>query len=77
MAGNAERLSVRGVSVRAWRGGNGPKLLFLHGAGGWPTWLPFFERLARRFQLLVPEHPGFGSSDDPAWIRNVSDLAMY
>lgn len=77
MAGNAERLSVRGVSVRAWRGGNGPKLLFLHGAGGWPTWLPFFERLARRFELLVPEHPGFGSSDDPAWIRNVSDLAMY
>ena len=25
----------------------------------------------------MPEHPGFGGSDDPPWIRNVPDLAMF
>lgn len=73
----SDRLSVRGVSVRALRGGRGPQVIFLHGAGGRPAWLPFLERLAQRYDVLVPEHPGFGASDDPKWIRNVPDLAMY
>jgi len=25
----------------------------------------------------VPEHPGFGGSDDPPWIRSMPDLAMF
>jgi pimeloyl-ACP methyl ester carboxylesterase len=25
----------------------------------------------------VPEHPGFGDSDNPPWIRNIGDMAMY
>lgn len=32
--------------------------------------------LAERYELLVPEHPGFGESDDPPWIHSMSDLAM-
>jgi pimeloyl-ACP methyl ester carboxylesterase len=27
--------------------------------------------------VFVPEHPGFGLSDNPPWIRNIADLAMY
>jgi pimeloyl-ACP methyl ester carboxylesterase len=27
--------------------------------------------------VFVPEHPGFGSSDHPPWIRNTADMAMY
>ncbi len=77
MSHSSERLTTRGLSVRALRGGRGPKLIFLHGAGGWPAWLPFFERLSQHYEVLVPEHPGFGASDDPKWIRNVPDLAMY
>jgi pimeloyl-ACP methyl ester carboxylesterase len=59
------------------RDGRGEPMIYLHGANGLPPWLPFFGRLAERFDLLVPEHPGFGASDNPARIRNVSDLAMY
>jgi pimeloyl-ACP methyl ester carboxylesterase len=77
MAGNADRLATRGVSVRVRRGGTGAPVLFLHGAGGWPPWLPFFELLSQRYALTVPEHPCFGGSDDPQWLRGVSDLAMY
>ncbi len=77
MAEETDRLVTRGVSVRVRRAGTGLPLLFLHGAGGWPAWLPFFERLSRHYALTVPEHPCFGASDDPQWLRSVADLAMY
>jgi pimeloyl-ACP methyl ester carboxylesterase len=64
-----------GVSLR--RAGKGPPLLFLHGADGYSQWLPFFDALAERYELIVPEHPGFGASDDPPLIRSVSDMAMF
>lgn len=70
-------LEVRGVRVKLRRAGGGAKVLFLHGAGGVPQWLPFFDLLARRFELWVPEHPGFGGSDDPAWLRSMADLALF
>jgi pimeloyl-ACP methyl ester carboxylesterase len=70
-------LKIRDVSIKLHRAGSGPTVLFLHGAGGVPQWLPFFDALAERFELLVPEHPGFGGSDDPPWIASMSDLAMF
>jgi pimeloyl-ACP methyl ester carboxylesterase len=68
---------VREVTVKLNRTGRGPTVLFLHGAGGVPQWLPFFDALAERYEVLVPEHPGFGGSDDPQWIRSMPDLAMF
>src|SRR5215470_2744843 len=70
-------LNIRGVTVKLHRAGSGSKVLFLHGAGGVPQWLPFFDALAERYEVLVPEHPGFGGSDDPAWIASMPDLAMF
>jgi len=70
-------LKVRDVTIRLHRAGRGCKILFLHGAGGVPQWLPFFDALAERYEVLVPEHPGFGGSDDPPWIRSMPDLAMF
>ena len=64
-----------GVTLR--RAGKGPPLLFLHGADGYSQWLPFFDALAEKYELLVPEHPGFGASDDPPLIRSVPDMAMF
>jgi pimeloyl-ACP methyl ester carboxylesterase len=72
-----DRIVTRRVSVRARRAGEGAPLLFLHGAGGWPAPLPFFDRLSQHYALTVPEHPGFGASDDPKWLRDIADLAMY
>src|SRR5215210_269165 len=77
MPANEEQFRTRDASVRLLRGGAGAPLLYLHGAVGLPGWLPFFEQLAERHEVLVPEHPGFGKSDNSAWIRNVPDLAMY
>lgn len=77
MPATESRHKVRDVSVRMLRGGSGPPVLFLHGANGWPQWLPFFDLLAKACDVRVPEHPGFGTSDNPAWLRNTADLAMY
>jgi pimeloyl-ACP methyl ester carboxylesterase len=77
MPEEVDRLVTRGVSVRVHRAGAGPPVLFLHGARGWPPWLPFFERLSQDYALTIPEHPCFGGSDDPPWLRDVADLAMY
>jgi len=34
----------------------------MHGTNGQIEWLPFLERLSQTFDVLAPEHPGFGSS---------------
>ena len=77
MAVQESRHETRDTGVRLRRGGKGEPLLFLHGAGGWPAWGPFLESLAGAYDVLMPEHPGFGRSDNPPWIRNVGDVAMY
>jgi pimeloyl-ACP methyl ester carboxylesterase len=59
------------------RGGAGPTLLFLHGAGGVTHWTPWMERLAERYDLIVPDHPGWGRSDTPHWFDNIHDLAYF
>lgn len=50
-------------------------LLFLHGAGGAESALPFLARVAKDLPVLVPDHPGFGHSPDPAWLDNIHDAA--
>jgi pimeloyl-ACP methyl ester carboxylesterase len=68
---------VAGCTVSVQRGGSGPPMLFLHGARGAARWLPFMEALSARFDLIVPEHPGFGRSETPPWLDNISDLAYF
>lgn len=77
MTAQEHRHQVRDISIRLWRDGKGAPLVYLHGAAGVPGWLPFFARLAASYEVVVPEHPGFGNSDNPSWIRNVGDVAMY
>ena len=71
------RLSVRGTAIHMLEGGRGPALLWLHGAGGAARWLPFQERLAERFTVYFPSHPGHGGSPAAEWIEHVSDLAFH
>ncbi|NQU69803.1 MAG: alpha/beta fold hydrolase [Rhodospirillales bacterium] len=59
------------------RGGDGPPVLFLHGAGGAGVWLPFMERLAEHHEVIVPDHPGYGHSDTPDWLDELPDLAFF
>jgi pimeloyl-ACP methyl ester carboxylesterase len=78
-AGTLQRksLTVDGCAVSYIREGRGPTLLFLHGAAGLRGTEPFIARLAERFDVIVPDHPGFGSSEMPAWLDTIHDLAYF
>jgi len=69
-------VTVRGCRIRLMRGGAGDPVLYLHGASG-ASWLPFLQTLSRRFDVIAPEHPGFGESDTPDWLDNIHDLAYF
>lgn len=72
-----EQVTLGTERASVLRGGDGPPLLFLHGAGGAGLWLAFHERLAGSFDLIAPDHPGFGGSDDFPAIEDVQDLAFH
>jgi pimeloyl-ACP methyl ester carboxylesterase len=71
------RIAVRGCGIALRRAGAGRPLLYLHGANDAGQWLPFMGDLAGRHDVIVPEHPGFGSSDMPAWLDTIPDLANF
>jgi len=70
-------VELDGCKVHLRRGGKGKPLLFLHGASGAPVIMPFMEKLAERFDVLVPEHPGYGQSSEPEWLENIHDVAYF
>jgi pimeloyl-ACP methyl ester carboxylesterase len=37
----------------------------------------FLEELSRHYAVIVPDHPGFGRSDSPAWFRSMGDAAYF
>ena len=73
----ASTIGIKGCNIRLMRGGAGRPLLILHGASGAGTWLPFMASLADKFDVIVPEHPGFGASDTPDWLDTIHDLAYF
>jgi pimeloyl-ACP methyl ester carboxylesterase len=52
-------------------------LLVLHGNGGSPRFLPAMRALSEKFDVIIPEAPGFGGSEAPPWLETVSDLANF
>jgi pimeloyl-ACP methyl ester carboxylesterase len=71
-----EYLGLAGGRVRLLRAGQGEPLLFLHAAGG-GGWLEYHQRLAGSFDVIAPEHPGFGGSDDFADVEAIDDLVFH
>jgi len=69
-------IAVRDCRIRLMRGGTGSSLVVLHGASG-ASWLPFMRRLSDNFDVIAPEHPGFGDSDTPDWLDTMHDLAYF
>jgi pimeloyl-ACP methyl ester carboxylesterase len=72
-----EYLEFPGGRVHLLRGGTGEPVLFLHAAGGAGQWLEFHDLLARRFEVLAPDHPGFGGSDELPEVEAMDDLVYH
>jgi pimeloyl-ACP methyl ester carboxylesterase len=73
-----EFLELAGGRVHLLRGGAGEPVLFLHAAGGAAAWLPFHSQLAEAgFEVIAPDHPGFGQSDDFPEVEAIDDLVYH
>lgn len=69
------RITLAGVDLDLWQGGDGPPLLLLHGAGGFRADDPFVGLLGRHRRVIAPSHPGFGDSALPDWIDRADDIS--
>ncbi len=77
---DTKSVSVRDglLTTKYLTAGRGRPLVFLHGAGGHPGALPLFDRLAERFTVYAPWHPGWGEpAEDLDHLDDVIDLALY
>ena len=71
----ASRIALCGADLEMWEGGDGPPLLFLHGAGGFSAGHDYVGLLGRHRRVIAPSHPGFGKSALPDWLDSVDDIA--
>jgi pimeloyl-ACP methyl ester carboxylesterase len=70
-------ITLCGASIPLKRAGSGQPMLMLHGAGGAPRFLPGMQKLAERFELFIPQAPGFGGTEAPDWLESIDDLAKF
>jgi pimeloyl-ACP methyl ester carboxylesterase len=66
---------IAGLKLFLSRGGSGAPVLVLHHDIGTVESLPFYDILAKEFDVLVPHHPGWGKSERPQWMRHPRDIA--
>ncbi len=69
-------MKLQGLEVDVVRKGKGRPLLMLHGGGGPIASMPFAARLAERFEIIAPTHPGFGGSKMPEHFTRIDDLVF-
>jgi pimeloyl-ACP methyl ester carboxylesterase len=77
MDASTQTIEIDGIPLRLRRFGSGPPLLYLHGPDGLGDCGPFLDGLARRHEVIAPEHPGFGGTPCPDWMDDISDLSYF
>lgn len=77
MAHRRDVVAVRGVRTQLFKGGRGRPLLVLHPEFGAGLWAPYHDALAARFQVVAPDHLGFGGSEHPDWLDSIDDLVLH
>ena len=67
-------VEVAGNAMRVLQDGSGEAVVVLHHSTGNPGWLPFHAALAGDCAVTVPDIPGYGQSERPAWARHPRDV---
>ena len=79
MTGRSFLLDVAGGrrKVRVFEAGEGPPLVFLHGADGLAEKSPFFAALARRWHVFAPLLPGYGDSEGGDTLPDMLAITLH
>jgi pimeloyl-ACP methyl ester carboxylesterase len=72
-----KRARLSGLEFEYLERGEGPTLLYLHASEGLDPDEAVLEKLAKRFRVLAPAHPGFGLSEISTHFRTVDDLSYF
>jgi pimeloyl-ACP methyl ester carboxylesterase len=68
-------ITIGDVQIELERRGKGKPILLLPSEEGLETEAPFVDELARKFEVIIPQAPGYGRSNRPDWITNMDDIA--
>jgi len=71
----SETVNLLGTTLQVKRAGKGSPILFLHGATHVAQGSEFFESLCAQHEVIVPDHPGYGQSGDPKFVKDIGDVA--
>jgi pimeloyl-ACP methyl ester carboxylesterase len=63
--------------INLFRQGTGRPTVVLHAAGGAGAWNPYLEQLSQHFDVIAPDHPGFGLSDELPEVATMSQLVEH
>lgn len=63
--------------IRVYEGGDGPALLYLHGAGGVFPNDPFLALLEKHFRVSAPLLPGYEDSEGAEVLRDMLDVTLH
>jgi len=72
-------VSVAGgrAKIRVYEAGQGPALVFLHGAGGLLPNDPFVKALSAKFRVVAPLLPGYEDSEGADRLRDMLDITLF
>jgi len=72
-------VTVQGIATHMFEAGppTAPPLLYLHGTYLGNLWLDYHNTLAQNFHVFAPDTPGFGLTERPDWMRDMSDYILF
>jgi len=72
-------VNVRGIVTHMFEAGPpaAKPLLYLHDHGLGNIWLAYHQSLAQSFHVFAPDIPGYGLTERPNWMRDMSDYILY
>ena len=71
------RVPMGSGEINLFRQGTGRPVVVLHAAGGAGAWNPYLEQLSQHFDVIAPDHPGFGLSDELPEVATMDDLVQH
>ncbi len=70
-----EMVQIQDIGLEVERRGGGAPLVLLDDEEGLSRESPVVDELAKSFEVIIPEPPGFGASSRPSWIETMDDIS--
>ena len=74
MQAGVNTIAIQGIDLQVVRQGTGRPLFLLHGGDGPQGLVPLLTRLAERFDVSAPTHPGSAGTAIPEHLDTLEDL---